>query len=51
MGIERGMVGSGGTGDDVGGETETVFSFLQLLSLTALPAAAPVYILGSFPIP
>lgn len=50
-GVDIGMVRSEGTGDDEGGRRETVFSFLQLLSLAALLAAALAYIIKLFHIP
>lgn len=49
-GVDIGMVRSEGTGDD-GGRKETVFSFLQLLSLAALLAAALAYSIRLFHIP
>lgn len=50
-GLEIGMVGSGAAGSDKARRTETVFSFLQLLSLAAQPAAAPACVLGPPPLP
>lgn len=48
-GLEIGMVGSGAAGSDKAGRTETVFSFLPLLSLAAQPAAAPACVSGPPP--
>ena len=48
---EKKMAGNGGTGGDKRGRTETVFSFLQLLSLVPLPVAAPACIPVFSPIP